>query len=147
MAEEFQAQLRDAGGSVAEPDAAVAWRAFAAFARVAVELGDVAPAMTEDFLMCDHSHGEGLPAVLSLERKIGLADANGDYVDSRHFECSLVYDDHPDIDSLPTDSVCASSPPECPLAAVSSFVEKVEASDIFRVLVREQRPTRMDLSW
>ena len=125
-------------------DARAVWQAFADLVRRPVSSDGVAPAVSEDLVMFDLAAGERPNPSLSLVRRVGLADANGDYLRAIEFSCSLTYAATPRIAELATGAVHRSFAPDREVAEVDRFLAEYEGSGPFRLLIGELTPTAID---
>ena len=121
-------------------DAQAVWQAFAELVRRPVSPGGVAPSVSEDLIMFDLAAGTRPNPSLSLVRRVGLAETNGDYLRAVEFSCSLTYVASDRVAALPDGAVHRSFAPDRELDDVNKFLAEYEGTDQFKLLIAELTP-------
>lgn len=125
-------------------EALAVWHAFAELVRRPVSAAGVAPAITEDLVMFDVAADERPVSNLSFVRRVGLADANGDYLRAIEFSCSLSYAAGPRIAWVSSGAVHRSFAPDRDVDEVNRFLAEYERGDLFKLFVVDLTPTAID---
>jgi hypothetical protein len=140
LAREFE-RLRSERGE--EPAGVAAWSAFVTLAGRPAEAGDAAPGISEDLLTFEVATGDsGTPSV-RLVRTVGLQDEDGDYIGSCIFECDLVYDAADATAAVEEDVIHAWLYPDLDRPDLRAFVEQVQGTAAFSVLLRGCEPAEI----
>jgi hypothetical protein len=126
-----------------EPAGVAAWSAFVALAGRPAEAGDAAAGISEDLVTFEVETGNAAAPDIRIVRTVGLQDEDTDYIGSCIFECVLVYDAADATAAVQADLVRAWLYPDLDRPDLQAFVEQVQATAAFSVLLEGCEPTEI----